>query len=128
MKLAYEQALKAYEIGDIPVGAVIVKDGKILSKAYNKRNLFKISTYHAEILAIEKAARKIGDWRLDGCDIYVTLEPCEMCLGAIKESRIKNIYYGAKKNVESVNYTEMTWLQSDDCSELLKKFFKSVRK
>ena len=93
MQLAIKEAEKASKKENIPVGAIIVKDNKIISKAYNKKNKSNIAIDHAEIIAIKKACRKINSWYLDKCEMYVTLEPCEMCYGAIKESRIKTIYY-----------------------------------
>ena len=92
MRQALTQAKKAYENGEVPIGAVIVYNGKVIARAYNKRNASKIATKHAEILAIEKACKKLNSWRLDDCDIYVTLEPCPMCAGAIMNARIKNVY------------------------------------
>ena len=87
---------KAYSKSEIPVGAVIVKNNKVISSAYNKRERSQIATHHAEILAIQKACKKLKSWRLDNCDIYVTLEPCPMCAGAILNARIKNLYYAVK--------------------------------
>lgn len=142
MKTAYKLALKAYEIGEVPIGAVIVKDGKVIAKAYNKRNFKKLATAHAEILAIEKACKKLGDWRLDGCEMYVTLEPCPMCAGAIVNSRIKKLYFGAYERKSGsvfsnyqilfkggLNHTVEAegGILEEDCSSLLKNFFKSKR-
>ena len=95
MKEALKQAKKAYAIGETPIGAVIVHKGKIIARAYNKRETKKNVTYHAEILAIDKACKKLGGWRLPECDLYVTMEPCPMCAGAIIQARIDNVYYGA---------------------------------
>ena len=95
MKLAMNLAKHAYDKDEVPVGAVIVKDGKIISKAFNKREHGNDSTAHAEILAIRKACKKCKDFRLSGCDIYVSLEPCVMCMGAILNSRIDNLFFGA---------------------------------
>lgn len=83
-------------MGEVPIGAVIVKDGKIIAKTYNTREKDQIATHHAEIIAIEKACRKLKSWRLDNCDMYVTLEPCPMCAGAILNARIKNLFYAVK--------------------------------
>lgn len=142
MKMAYKLAIKAYDIGEVPIGAVIVKDGKVIAKAYNKRNFKRLSTAHAEILAIEKACKKLGDWRLDDCDMYVTLEPCPMCAGAIVNSRIKKLYFGAYERKSGsvlsnyqilfkggLNHTVQAegGILEEDCSTLLKKFFKSKR-
>jgi len=96
MEMALEEAKKAYKNGDVPVGAVIVKDNKIISKAYNKKEKNNVSVYHAEILAIIKACKKLKTWRLDGCSLYVTLEPCLMCSGAIIHSRISKVYFATK--------------------------------
>ena len=95
MREALRRAEKAFSIGETPIGAVIVKDGKIISVAYNRRETKKNALMHAEITAIDRACRKLGGWRLCGCDIYVTLEPCPMCAGAIVQARIDNVYFGA---------------------------------
>ena len=94
MNEALKEARKAYEKLEIPVGAVIVKNGKIISRAHNLKETKQTATAHAEILAIQKANKKLNNWRLIDCDMYVTLEPCSMCMGAIVSSRIKNIYIG----------------------------------
>lgn len=95
--LAYKEAVKAFEKDEVPVGAVIVKDGEVISKAYNQRITRNNAVYHAEILAIEKACKRLNSYRLDGCSIYITLEPCLMCSGAIIQARIKEVYFGSKK-------------------------------
>ena len=95
MRLALKEAEKAVREDEVPVGAVIVKDGKVIARAYNRKEKKNCSNYHAEIVAIEKACKKIGDWRLNECDIFVTLEPCAMCAGALINARIGNIYFGA---------------------------------
>ena len=97
MKLAIKQALKAQEKDEVPIGAVLVKDGKVIARAYNKRESTQLATAHAEILAIEKASKKLKSWRLDGVELFVTLEPCPMCAGAIVNSRIKKVYFGASE-------------------------------
>ena len=94
MRLALKEAQKAFDKEEIPVGAVIVKDGKVIAKAHNLKETKNSATSHAEILAIEKACKKLGSWRLLECDMYVTLEPCSMCAGALINSRIKKIYIG----------------------------------
>lgn len=142
MKMAYKLALKAYKIGEVPIGAVIVKDGKVIAKAYNKRNFKRLATAHAEILAIEKACKKLNDWRLDDLEMYVTLEPCPMCAGAIVNSRIKKLYFGAYERKSGsvlsnyqilfkggLNHTVQAegGILEEDCSTLLKNFFKSKR-
>ena len=142
MKIALKEAKKAFELGEIPIGAVIVKNGKVISKAYNKRNSSKIATHHAEILAIEKANKKLNDWRLEDAEIYITLEPCSMCAGAIVNARIKKIYFGAYENksgaclsnhqipyLSGLNHTTVVegGILLEDCSNLLKDFFKNKR-
>lgn len=143
MERALANAKKAYDLGEVPIGAVIIKDGKILSSGYNKREQSKNAINHAEIIAITKACKKIGDWRLDGCEIYVTLEPCPMCAGAILNSRIKKVFYAAKDKTSDDNLFQ-TIVKSQrlnhNCefeqlseyektsAELLSKFFKSKRK
>ena len=94
MKEAIKQAKKAYDKEEIPLGAVIVKDGKIIARGYNKKEEKKDTTQHAEIIAIQKASRKIGAWRLQDCEMYVTLEPCAMCTGALIQARLKRVYIG----------------------------------
>lgn len=95
MKMAIKLAQKAATKDEVPVGCVIVKDGKVIARAHNLKEQKKCANYHAEIVAIQKACKKIGDWRLIGCDAYVTLEPCPMCAGAFVNARIDNIYFGA---------------------------------
>lgn len=95
MKSALKCARKAYEEGEVPIGAVVVCDGKIIGRGHNRRTGRQIATAHAEIEAIEKACRKLHSWRLPDCEIYVTLEPCPMCMGAILNARIKKVYFGA---------------------------------
>ncbi len=102
MLLALSEACRAYNADEVPIGAVIVKGNKVLAKAYNKRQHGKDATAHAEILAIKKACRKIKDFRLIGCDIYVTMEPCAMCMGAILNARLNNLYFGAAANKSDV--------------------------
>lgn len=95
MKEAIKQAKKAAAIGETPVGAVIVRDGVIISRGYNRRETKKNALLHAEMIAIDRACRKLGGWRLPGCELYVTLEPCPMCSGAVINSRIERVYFGA---------------------------------
>ena len=143
MKKALAEAEKAKAIDEVPIGAVIVQNGKIIARAYNKRNKGKIATHHAEILAIEKACKKIGDWRLENCEIYVTLEPCPMCAGAIANVRIKKLVFGAfdtagtNKNLLS-DILQDTRLNhkveieggvlEEKCRNILTTFFKTKRK
>lgn len=140
-KEVFRQALKAYNIGEVPVGCVIVKNGIIISRGYNLKEKNNISTYHAEIVAINKACKKLKSWRLDDCEIYTNLEPCTMCMGAIINSRIKKIYYSTKDiksgalggiiNINSIGLNHIVEVDSgcyDNYSqELLKKFFKNLR-
>jgi len=131
---AIKQAKIAQNKGNIPVGAVIVMNNKIISKAYNKKNSKKVSIYHAEILAIIKACKKLKSWRLNECDLYVTLEPCNMCLSAIGESRIKNVYYLLKSNYKDVETTNKKNIRINKLldiygyNEILSAFFKDKRK
>lgn len=124
-------AKKAYKKGEVPVGAIIVKDGKILSKAYNRVEKDKNATMHAEILAIKKASKKIKNWRLNDCEMYVTLEPCMMCTAAIELSRIKKVYYLLKRDKEIIKNKEKYIYKNTKSTqmilELLQSFFKSKR-
>ncbi len=95
MEQALEEAQKAYDMGEVPIGAVIVKDGIIIARGHNLRETYKDPTLHAEMVAIREAAEKLGGWRLSGCELYVTLEPCPMCAGAIIQSRIERVIFGA---------------------------------
>ena len=142
MKIALKEAKKAYDKEEIPVGAVIVKDGKVVAKAHNLKEQKNDTTKHAEILAIMKACKKISNWRLENCDIYITLAPCPMCASAIKQSRISNVYCGlsnsdssamniTKKILENNDINSSVNLYSDlfsnEVSVLLKKFFENRR-
>ncbi len=143
MKEALKEAKKAYDKLEVPVGAVIVKDGKIIARAHNLKETKFDTTKHAEILAIQKASKKLNSWRLLDCEMYVTLEPCSMCAGALINSRIKKVYIGANDEktgaVGSVfnlleDYTfnhkveyEKGVLQ-EECESILKQFFKELRK
>lgn len=142
MKLAYKEALKALKDDEVPVGAVIVKDGKVIAKAYNMKESKQCGVYHAEILAIMRACKKLSNWRLENCDIYITLAPCPMCASAIKQSRISNVYCGLSNSVSSaMNITKKILenndinssvnlysdLFSNEVSVLLKKFFENRR-
>lgn len=141
MNEALKEAKKAYEKEEIPVGAIIVKDGKVIARAHNLRESKCSSISHAEILAIEKANKKIGAWRLENCEMYITLEPCMMCMGAIINSRIKKIYIGTmdpkagcyRSVIDISNYkfnhtVEIeTGILKDKCEYILKDFFKMLR-
>jgi tRNA(adenine34) deaminase len=139
MKRAIELAKQAK--GEIPVGAVIIKDGEVISSAFNQKEELKDVTCHAEILAIRKAEEKLGRWRLDDCEMYVTLEPCPMCAWAIINSRIKSVYfgsfdpnYGALGSVidlrEFVNSKLKVYggIMEDECNKILKEYFNKIRK
>lgn len=139
MKIALKQAQIAYDNEDIPVGAVIVSDGKIVARAYNKKNKLKNPLAHAEIIAINKACKKKGDFRLENCTMYVTKEPCLMCYGAIMSARIKKVVYGAsdlkygcveKGKQFDFNHT-CEWqsgILDSECGQILTRFFKELRK
>lgn len=136
MDIALQEAKKAYKKEEIPVGAVIVKNGKVISKAYNRKNKSNRVKDHAEIIAIDKANRKLRNWRLEDCEIYITLEPCPMCASAIEQARIKRIITGAvNKNKETRQISEVILAErenkkevlEDECSNLLNEFFKNKR-
>lgn len=142
MREALKQAKRASALGEMPVGAVIVRDGEIISRAYNRRETKKNALYHAEITAIERACKKLGGWRLPRCEMYVTLEPCPMCAGAILNSRIEHVYYGAsdeksgccgsKINLLDMNLCNYTvtvtgGILENECRDIIKKFFRNLR-
>lgn len=141
MTRAIELAIKAGNSGEVPVGAVIVKDGKIIGEGYNMREQKNNALSHAETEAINAACKAVGDWRLDGCTIYVTLEPCPMCAGAIINARIKEVVFGAYDLsmgcMDSVtNLTNLPFavgttvyggIREDECKKILSSFFKGVR-
>ena len=141
MKEALRQAKKAYDIDESPIGAVIVHNDQIIARGYNKRETKRNGLCHAEIIAINKACKKLGGWRLPECDIYVTLEPCPMCAGAIIQSRINNLYFGAydKKagcctsliNLFDIDFNHKVNVSGgymiDECSLILSDFFKKLR-
>ncbi len=142
MNEALKEANKALLKNEVPVGAIVVIDGKIVSRAHNLREIKQDFSCHAEFLALQKAAKKIGSWRLEDASVYVTLEPCPMCAGAMIQSRVKNLYYGAKDPktgaVESVirlldeRFNHQIHYEGDilslKSSNLLKSFFKKLRK
>lgn len=142
MKEAYKEAVKAYKKGEVPIGAVIVKDGIIISRAHNERELKQDATLHAEMTCIRKACKKLNSWRLNDCDMYVTLEPCPMCAGALIQARIRKLYIGAMDPkggaVGSVidilaenkfnHKVEVAYgIMEEECSAILKEFFKNLR-
>lgn len=142
MKEALKEARKAYDKEEIPVGAVIVKDNKIIARAYNKKEEKMDTTKHAEILAIQKASKKLKSWRLMNCDMYVTLEPCSMCAGALIQSRIRKVFIGTKDPktgacgsvlnlLEDYKFNHEVQIESGimekECETILKEFFKYLR-
>ena len=142
MQVALKEAKKAYKKLEIPVGAVIVKNGEIIAKAHNIKEKKKDTTKHAEIIAIQKASKKLESWRLNDCELYVTLEPCPMCAGAIIQSRIKKVYIGTLdektgacgsvlnlfKDYKFNHNVEVEYgILKNECEEILKKFFKELR-
>lgn len=138
MELALKEAYRSYKKGDVPVGAVIVRNGKIIAKAHNLKEKKHNPLMHAEIVAINKASKKLKRWRLDDCELYVTMEPCMMCTGAIIQSRIKKVYYsienhdfGALKNIsqnKKYNIVIDNTMGTDESLNMLKKFFEERRK
>ena len=142
MKEAIRQAKKAYALREVPIGCVIVYEGKIIARGYNRRNTDKNTTSHAEINAIRKASKKLGDWRLEGCTLYVTLEPCQMCAGAIVQARIDKVVIGSMNPKAGCAGSVLNLLEMDgfnhkvevergvleeECSTMLSGFFKELR-
>lgn len=142
MKLAIKEAIKALEKDEVPIGCVIVKDDRVIARGHNLRESRQSASAHAEMIAIEKACKKIGSWRLEDCDLYVTLEPCPMCSGAILQSRIKNVYYGAYDpkggclhscmnlyEVKGFNHypNAHAGILEEECARMLRDFFKNKR-
>ena len=142
MKQALRQAKKAYENGDVPIGCIIVYEGKVIARGYNRRNKDKQSLAHAEMMAIKKASKVIGDWRLEDCTMYITLEPCQMCAGAIVQARIPRVVIGSMNPKAGcggsiLNLLEMKEFNhrcqvtrgvlEEECSEMLSRFFKELR-
>ncbi len=143
MKQALLQAKKAKELGEVPIGCVIVQDGKVIGRGYNRRNTDKSTLSHAEITAIRKASKKLNDWRLEECTLYVTLEPCQMCAGAIVQARVKEVVIGAMNpkagcagsilnlfTMKQFNHQVQTTygVCEAECSQILKQFFAGLRK
>ena len=142
MKEAIRQARKALALNEVPIGCVIVYEGKIIARGYNRRNTDKSTLSHAELNAIRRAAKKLGDWRLDGCTMYVTLEPCQMCAGAIVQARISRVVIGCMNPKAGCAGSILNLLQMDafnhqaeverdvlreECSAMLSGFFRSLR-
>jgi len=142
MKQALKEAKKAYEINEVPIGCVIVLNEKIIARGYNRRNIDKNTLSHAELIAIKKASKKMGDWRLEDCTMYITLEPCQMCAGAIVQSRMKKVVIGSMNpkagcagsvfnllQVAAFNHQVdiETGVLEEACSAMLSNFFKELR-
>ena len=142
MKEAIRQAKKAYTLDEVPIGCVIVQDGKIIARGYNRRNTDKNTLAHAELTAIRKASRKTGDWRLEDCTMYVTLEPCQMCAGAIVQSRMKKVVIASMNPKAGCAGSVLNLLQmaafnhqveiergllEEECSKMLSQFFRELR-
>ena len=142
MKAAITQARKAYAIDEVPIGCVIVQNDKIIARGYNRRNIDKNTLAHAELSAIRKASKKTGDWRLEDCTMYVTLEPCQMCAGAIVQSRMKRVVIGSMNakagcagsilnllQMQQFNHqVEITrGVREAECSQMLSQFFRELR-
>ena len=142
MKMALKEAKKAYKLGEVPIGCVIVYEDKIIGKGYNRRNTDKSTLAHAEIAAIKKASKIMGDWRLEDCTLYVTLEPCQMCAGAIVQARIPTVVMGSMNpkagcagsilnilEVPEFNHQVHTirGILEEECSQMLTTFFKELR-
>ncbi len=143
MREAIKRAKKAAALGEMPVGAVVVRDGRVIASGYNRRETKKNAVLHAELIAIDRACKKLRGWRLPGCELYVTLEPCPMCAGAILNSRIEHVYYGAydeksgcagsRLNLLDMNLCNYSaaaegGILADECAGLIKDFFKRLRK
>ena len=141
MNIALEEAKKAYMVNEVPVGAIVVKNNEIIAKAHNIKRKTNNILNHAEIVAINRASKKMNDWRLCDCEMYVTLEPCPMCAGAILESRIKKIYIGSCSNIKNNStvirnilqnneynqFVEIEYLNNEKCSKVLSSFFEEKR-
>lgn len=143
MEAAIDEAQQAGILDEVPIGAVVVKDGQIIGRGHNMREKFQDATYHAEVLAIMEACQNLHSWRLEDCDLYVTLEPCIMCSGAIINSRIRSVYYGAADpkagavdslyhllNDQRLNHqvNVVSGVLGEQCSQMLKNFFRAIRK
>ena len=142
MRAAIKEAKKAYALEEVPIGCVIVRDGKIIARGYNRRNTDKNTLAHAELTAIKKASKKCGDWRLEDCTMYVTLEPCQMCAGAIVQSRMKKVVIAAMNPKAGCAGSVLNLLQmaafnhqveiergllEEECSTMLSTFFRDLR-
>lgn len=143
MRLAIKEAIKAKEKDEVPIGAVLVLDGKVIAKGHNLMEKTQLATAHAEINVINKACKKLKSWRLDGAELYVTIEPCSMCAGAIANARIKKVYFGAFERKSGCAYSKFPILSEsglnhtvefeggileNECAEIIKNYFKAKRK
>lgn len=135
MKLALKEAEQAFALNEVPIGCIIVKDNQVIAKAYNRKTLDNIATYHAEILAIEEACHKLKTWYLTDCILYTTREPCLMCTGAIIQSRIPKVVYGTKNDafgyldkIEQVKIEKVPNILKEECQKLLTTFFQERRR
>lgn len=135
LDMAFIEAKKAFDLDEIPVGCVIVHKNEVIACGHNEKESKNCAIRHAEMVAIDIACGKLNSWRLDECDLYVTLEPCMMCMGAIIESRIKNVYFGAKNNSEQMydykrinKLVNLYFVDDTDCSKILSDFFANKRK
>ena len=129
MRQALKEAKKCLKTGDVPIGAVAVVDGKIIARAHNEKEKRNDATAHAELLCLQKAAKKLGTWRLYNVELYTTLEPCHMCKGAMVLARIKKLVYGTAAKKKELNHKvkAVKGLMEEECTALLKSFFKELR-
>lgn len=142
MKMALKEAKRAYDLNEVPIGCVIVRDDKVIGKAYNKRNTDKNVLSHAELMAMQQACKKTGDWRLEDCTMYVTLEPCQMCSGAMVQARLKKVVIGSMNAKAGCAGSVLNILQmeqfnhqveiekgvlEEECSQILSSFFSDLR-
>jgi len=134
MRMALDEAKRACSLNEVPIGCVIVKDNQVIARCYNRKTLDNVATYHAEILAIEMACRKLKTWYLDDCVLYTTVEPCMMCTGAIIQSRISRVVYGTGNEafgwfskIEDLKIEKVSGVLEKDCQALLSNFFKERR-
>ena len=127
MNLALQEALKAYKKDEVPVGAIIVKNGKIIAKAHNLKEKRQCVIEHAEIIAIRRASKKLRSWHLDECIMYVTLEPCQMCMGAIINARLSKVYIGAKSTTDLNWQTPIEFQPNTEAQNILVAFFRNKR-
>lgn len=143
MELAYKEAEKAFELDEVPIGAIIVKDGEVIARAYNLKERENCALYHAETVAIREACRRVGNWWLEDCDLFVTLEPCSMCVGACINSRLRGVYFGAydkkagcmgsvvdlsAKGLFNHNLFVEGGINAEKCGKILSDFFAGKRK